>query len=80
MSAAKKFTKITNCPHKDKTHYAKGMCCVCYRKINIGKLASKCEHKDKAQYCKGKCKECYMQDYFQFSTKNKRKIKQSLKN
>ena len=51
--------KVTNCIHKNKAHYAKGMCNYCYHKYGRSKKASACPHTDKGVYAKGQCHLCY---------------------
>ena len=47
--------KVTQCPHPDRKHYAKNMCCSCYKRHGRSFNATKCEHKDRVHYSKGKC-------------------------
>ena len=59
----KKGKSNTACPHKDRKHYAKGMCNNCYHKKGRKKLANNCPHKDRPLYAKGKCQFCYLHFY-----------------
>lgn len=59
----KKGKSNTACPHKDRKHYAKGMCNNCYHKKGRSKLAHNCPHKDRPLYAKGKCQFCYLHFY-----------------
>lgn len=52
-----------HCPHKDKPHYAKGMCNNCYHSRGRSKLSWKCSHKTKAHYAKGLCQSCYQKRF-----------------
>ena len=57
-SASKELT----CGHKDRKHFAKGLCKNCYttsiRKSN-SKKASECPHTDRPHYSSGLCVNCY---------------------
>ena len=55
----KKVSAITNCPHTDKKHYAKGMCGYCYNVHGRTNKAYNCEHTDKNIYARGLCRNCY---------------------
>lgn len=55
-----KTTPIENCPHKDRKHYAKKMCYICYIKHGRTKKAWKCKHPERVLYAKGMCKSCYL--------------------
>ena len=59
----KKGKTNTACPHKDRKHYAKGMCNNCYHKKGRKKLAQNCPHKDRPLYARGKCQFCYLHQY-----------------
>ena len=68
--------KITNCPHTDRTFYAKGMCQNCYHKKGRQKPAACCP--DKALYANGLCHNCYMKDYSRKARSQKKVQKSSL--
>jgi hypothetical protein len=53
----------TDCPHKDRKHYAKNMCNNCYHKNGRDRTAWACEHSDRKLYAKGKCQFCYLKNY-----------------
>ena len=59
----RKKKEITNCPHKDQKHYAKGMCNHCYHLYGRNSLADKCPHTDRNNYAKGMCQSCYFNIY-----------------
>lgn len=65
---------ITDCPHPDRKHYAKGMCSSCYRKYGRKQNATKCGHLDRLNYSMGMCQTCYMADYHQRRTKPMKKM------
>ena len=50
---------IENCPHKDRKHYAEGMCKYCYSTNGREVFAHKCNHHDKKTYARGLCRKCY---------------------
>ena len=50
---------ITNCPHPDRKHYAKGMCNYCYNLNGRKYNATNCKHLDKKNYARGLCRQCY---------------------
>jgi hypothetical protein len=54
---------ITNCEHKDRPHFAKGMCCYCYHKFGRQNPTTNCPHTEKRSYAKGMCQNCYVNDY-----------------
>lgn len=56
----RKTKVVTKCEHKNRKHYAKGLCSTCYHKGGRTKKAWKCEHKNKLHYAKGCCQECYI--------------------
>eukprot|EP00826_Nyctotherus_ovalis_P037575 TRINITY_DN3437_c0_g1_i16.p3 TRINITY_DN3437_c0_g1~~TRINITY_DN3437_c0_g1_i16.p3 ORF type:complete len:132 (-),score=28.78 TRINITY_DN3437_c0_g1_i16:69-464(-) len=58
-------SKTVLCPHKDRKHYAKGMCSNCYHRQGRTKKAWNCPHTSKAHYSKGKCQTCYLFEYHQ---------------
>ena len=66
--------KIMLCSHKDKKHYAKGMCHNCYHRKGKTKKAYACGHPHKAHYSAGMCQNCYLAKYYL-----KRKLKQQAK-
>ena len=65
---------VTQCPHKDRKHYAKNMCSSCYRRFGRNQNATKCGHNDRLLYSMGMCQTCYMADYHQRRTKPMKKI------
>lgn len=65
---------VTMCPHKDRKHYAKGMCSSCYRRFGRQQNATKCGHSDRLLYSMGMCQTCYMADYHQRRTKPMKKL------
>ena len=56
----RKTKVITNCEHKDRKHYAKGLCSSCYHKGGRTKKAWSCEHTNRVHYAKGCCQDCYI--------------------
>ena len=70
--------KIILCPHKDKKHYAKGMCHNCYHRKGKTKKAFACGHPHKSHYSAGMCQNCYLAKYY-LKRKQKSKSKQSEK-
>ena len=54
---------VTNCPHTDRRHLARGLCQKCYHQQGSGREPTHCEHKDRSAYAKGLCKRCYLKDY-----------------
>ena len=64
--------KITNCHHKDRKHYAKGMCNYCYHKYGRSNKASACLHTDKVVYAKGLCHLCYHYKFQKRAIANKK--------
>ena len=64
---------VTQCPHKDRKHYAKNMCSSCYRRYGRNQNATKCGHTDRLLYSMGMCQTCYMADYHQRRTKPMKK-------
>ena len=60
----------TNCEHKSRKHYAKGMCSICYHRAGRTKLAWKCDHKTQPHYAKGCCQTCYLSIYYNEKKKN----------
>ena len=59
MNQPKAVMSIENCPHKDRKHYAKGMCKYCYSLNGREAFAHKCIHRDKKTYARGLCRNCY---------------------
>jgi len=59
--SSRKSKQVTNCPHTDKKHYAKGLCSTCYHKSGRTKKAWACAHNNEVHYAKGCCQECYVQ-------------------
>jgi hypothetical protein len=53
----------TRCPHKNRKHYAKNMCSICYRKSGREAYAHACPHTEKRLYSKGMCQSCYLSSY-----------------
>ena len=51
--------KVTNCEHKDRKYYAKGMCNHCYHAYGRTKKATACKHPDRMAYALNKCMSCY---------------------
>mmetsp|Transcript_32501 Transcript_32501/g.56216 ORF Transcript_32501/g.56216 Transcript_32501/m.56216 type:complete len:136 (-) Transcript_32501:3390-3797(-) len=56
----KNLMVVSRCPHTDRKHYAKNMCCNCYHKSGREKLAWLCPHVRRPHYAKGKCHVCYL--------------------
>ena len=67
---------ITNCPHTERKHYAKGMCSSCYRKFGRNQLAWNCEHTTRLNYSIGMCQTCYLSDYHKRRITAKKEKKQ----
>ena len=59
----RKKRQVTDCPHTDKDHYAKGMCNQCYHILGRSHKATLCEHTELLAYAKGKCQKCYFIEY-----------------
>ena len=59
----RKKRAVTDCPHTEKEHYAKGMCNQCYHIQGRSQKATLCQHVDQMAYAKGKCQKCYFVDY-----------------
>lgn len=55
----KRNQTVTNCPHTNQKHYAKGMCNNCYHKCGRVMRPLLCSHNDKFHYAKGYCQSCY---------------------
>lgn len=70
----RKRRQITDCPHKDREHYAKNMCHNCYHRRGKSKMAHGCGHPHKQHYSQGMCQNCYLAKYY-----IKRKLKQTKK-
>ena len=68
---------VTNCPHTDSKHLARGLCGKCYHKVGSGRPPTNCEHRDRSQYAKGLCKNCYLKDYHRIA-KEKEKQQQKV--
>eukprot|EP00742_Colponemidia_sp_Colp-10_P001222 GILJ01001315.1.p1 GENE.GILJ01001315.1~~GILJ01001315.1.p1 ORF type:complete len:842 (+),score=144.64 GILJ01001315.1:194-2719(+) len=68
--------EITNCPHKDRKHYAKGMCNNCYHRSGRQKPAWLCPHTDRLHYARGKCQLCYLNFYHKWQ-RQQMKLKKS---
>ena len=64
VSKTRKKKLVTNCPHTEAKHYAKGMCNYCYHTKGRKKLATNCEHKNKSDYARGLCHTCYNKWWF----------------
>jgi hypothetical protein len=59
----RKLKKITNCPHVELKHYAKGMCNHCYHRYGRKGYSTQCPHTTKPAYAKGLCSNCYFTNY-----------------
>lgn len=75
-SASRRTKVVTKCPHKERKHYAKGLCSTCYHKKGRTKLAWRCPHIDQVHYAKGCCQECYITFH---SKRGKNKMKKIIK-
>ena len=64
IGSRRKISKITNCPHTHKKHYAKGMCNYCYHMYGRNSKASYCKHTNRQVYAKGLCHKCYNALYY----------------
>jgi hypothetical protein len=71
VKSGRKPGVITNCPHKNLKHFAKGMCNHCYHRYGRKGTATACKHTDRMNYAKGMCQNCYINAY----NKEKRKLK-----
>jgi len=73
-SCSRKTKVVTECEHKDRKHYAKGLCSSCYHKGGRTKKAWNCEHKDRIHYAKGCCQDCYISFHSKRGKKKLRKV------
>ena len=62
----------TECVHKDRKHYAKGMCSWCYHRFGRTKKSWACPHINKVMYAQGMCQSCYLHKYHK--NKHERRI------
>lgn len=65
LDSKRKTKTVTACPHTNRKHYAKNMCCACYHRMGRTKLAWKCSHSEDKHYAKGLCLKCYLVKYQQ---------------
>ena len=55
---------ITECPHRDRKYYARGMCKSCYNAYGKVNYATECAHSNKMVYALKKCQKCYSKDRY----------------
>ena len=84
MDIAKKTNKgrprlsISECPHVNAQHYAKGMCKDCYSQNGRQKKSTQCPHTDRVAFARGLCHKCYC-TWYNESAREKRRVNRQAK-